>query len=226
MTLEIIFSSYFHFKAFPEREREREREPRSQREKKKRLRRRTSSSSLTTTDRAPVRQSHRADRRSQHRADRTALLNLAFNLDSVMRSQFDRIWWIFLLGFVSFVNECGIDILSACLQLRKCMENWVAWLCKAFSVKIFERTKHRNWFSVKRILRQPNSLNTFFFPENSISEKYLFSRKYFTGTKHNLSLAIETIYDGSSLQSFITFVSSSRDDTELRWFILLLVFYY
>ena len=102
-------------------------------------------------------------------------------------------YFIFLLGFVSFVNECGIDSLSACLQLRKCMENWVAWLCKAFSVKMFERTKHRNWFSVKRILRQPNSLNTFFFPENSISEKYLFSRKYFTGTKHSLIFSILVI---------------------------------
>ena len=60
---------------------------------------------------------------------------------SAARSQFDRIWWIFLLGFVSSVNECGIDSLSACLQLRKCVENWA---CKAFSVKIFEWIKHRN----------------------------------------------------------------------------------
>ena len=34
---------------------------------------------------------------------------------SAAQSQFDRIWWIFLLGFVSSVNECGIDSLSACL---------------------------------------------------------------------------------------------------------------
>ena len=60
---------------------------------------------------------------------------------SAARSQFDHIWWIFLLGFVSSVNECGIDSLSACLQLRKCMENWA---CKAFSVKMFEWTKHWN----------------------------------------------------------------------------------
>ena len=32
--------------------------------------------------------------------------NLIFS--SAAWSQFDRIWWIFLLGFVSFVNECGI----------------------------------------------------------------------------------------------------------------------
>ena len=60
---------------------------------------------------------------------------------SAARSQFDRIRLIFLLGFVSSVNECGIDSLSACLQLRKCVENW---LYKAFSVKMFEWTKHRN----------------------------------------------------------------------------------
>ena len=65
--------------------------------------------------------------------------NLIFS--SAVRSQFDRIWWIFLLGFVSSVNECGIDSLSACLQLRKCMKNWA---CKAFSVKMFEWTKHQN----------------------------------------------------------------------------------
>ena len=60
---------------------------------------------------------------------------------SAARSQFDWIRWIFLLGFVSSVNECGIDSLSACLQLTKCVENWS---CKAFSVKMFEWTKHRN----------------------------------------------------------------------------------
>ena len=67
--------------------------------------------------------------------------------------------------------------------------------------KMFDRTKHGNWFFVKRkafsikrkafsvkgIPRQPNSLNTFSFPENSISRKYLFSRKYFTWNKHSIS---------------------------------------
>ena len=63
------------------------------------------------------------------------------DLSSAAWSQHDRIWWIFLLGFAFSVNECGIDSLFACLQLRKCMENWA---CKAFSVKMFEWTKHRN----------------------------------------------------------------------------------
>ena len=31
-------------------------------------------------------------------------------------------------------------------------------------------------------------LKIFSFPENSISRKYLFSRKYFTRTKHSLTL--------------------------------------
>ena len=89
-----------------------------------------------------------------HRSNPIASLSSSF-------SQFDRIWWIFLLGFVSFVSECGIDSFSTCLQLRKCMENWVAWLCKAFSVKMFERTKHRNWFFRKmnsEAAKQPKNI--------------------------------------------------------------------
>ena len=54
---------------------------------------------------------------------------------------------------------------------------------------MFVRTKHRNWFSVKRILRQPKSLNTFFFPKNSISgksakERESHRKKKPTRTKH------------------------------------------
>ena len=40
---------------------------------------------------------------------------------------------------------------------------------------MFGRTKHRNWFSGKRFLRQPNS------------RKYVFSGKHFTATKCTLS---------------------------------------
>ena len=64
-----------------------------------------------------------------------SLLPCDLIFSSAARSQFDRIRLIFLLGFVSSVNECGIDSLSACLQLRKCVENWSY---KAFSVKMFE----------------------------------------------------------------------------------------
>ena len=150
LTTEIILHFHFHFKVFPEKERERE-------ERAQIGEREEEETSPATTDGAPVQRSHRAARRSQHRIawSRRSISppprDLTFS--SAARSQFDRIWRIFLLGFVSFVNECGIDSLSTCLQLRKCMENWVAWLCKAFSVKMFERTKHRNWFSIKRILR-------------------------------------------------------------------------
>ena len=103
-----------------------------------------------------------------HRSNPIASLSSFF-------SQFDWIWWIFLLGFVSFVSECGIDSFSTCLQLRKCMKNWVAWLCKAFSVKMFERTKHRNWFSVKRIPRQPNNLKNFPFLKIEFPKNIYFS---------------------------------------------------
>ena len=153
----VLIFTLKYFRRERERERERERAHIAKREEEE--------TSLSTTDRAPVRRSHHADHRSQHLAARRSQHRIAWSrrsisppprdltFSSAARSQFDRIWWIFLLGFVSFVNECGIDSLSTCLQLRKCMENWVAWLCKAFSVKMFERTKHRNWFSIKRILR-------------------------------------------------------------------------
>ena len=109
-------------------EREREREERAQigeRERKKRLRWRSHHSSIDERARQTIAPISTPISPSPH--------NLIFS--SAARSQFDRIWWIFLLGFVSSVNECGIDSLSACLQLRKCMENWT---CKAFSVKMFE----------------------------------------------------------------------------------------
>ena len=153
------FYTHFHFKSFPEKEKEREkREPRLEREREEEE---TSLVIAPLVDRAPRRSQLRArssidkrrDRRAVWSSDKRARRTIAPIsplispsprnpiFSSAARSQFDRIWWIFLLSFVSFVNECGIDSLSACLQLRKCMENWA---CKAFSVKMFEWTKHRN----------------------------------------------------------------------------------
>ena len=59
------------------------------------------------------------------------------------------------------------------------MENWVAWLCEAFFVKMFERTKHQNWFSVKWILRQPNSLIHFSFLKIAFLENIYFSKNIY-----------------------------------------------
>ena len=132
---------------FGERERERERERKESPDRRERGRRDFAG------DRQAVRSSDEHARRSRPSSitivDRAARRTIApispsprdLIFSSAARSQFDRIWWIFLLGFVSSVNECGIDSLSACLQLRKCVEKWV---CKAFSVKMFEWTKHRN----------------------------------------------------------------------------------
>ena len=44
---------------------------------------------------------------------------------------------------------------------------------------MFGRTKHRNWFSIKRFLRQPNSLNTFSFFGNKHFRKICIFRKTF-----------------------------------------------
>ena len=162
------------------REREREREEKAQigeRERKKRLRWRSHRSSIAIVDRA-------ACRTIAPISPPISPSPRDFIFSSAARSQFDRIWWIFLLGFVSFVNECGIDSLCASLQLRKCMENWV---CKAFSVKMFEWTKHQNWFSVKRILWQTNTWKHFLFWKIAFSENRIFSENAFTQTKHTLN---------------------------------------
>ena len=132
-----------------------------------------------------VERSHRSRLQSCLRSILPSPRDLIFS--SAAQSQFDQIWWILLLGFVSFVNECGIDSLSACLQLRKCMENWV---CKAFSVRMFEWTKHRNWFFVKRILWQPNTWKHFPFQEIAFPKNGIFSGNAFTRTKHSLSLSL------------------------------------
>ena len=117
----LIFTS-IHF--WKERERERGREKRESPDRRERGRRDFTGDRAACRMIAPI-----------------SLLPRDLIFSSAVQSQFDQIWWIFLLGFVSSVNECGIDSLSACLQLRKCVENWA---CKAFSVKMFEWTKHRN----------------------------------------------------------------------------------
>ena len=146
-----ILHSYFQFKSFSEKERERERErgespDRREREEEERAGNRRGAWS---SDEREERAGDRRLRRSSD--DRT---DLASDLASPARSHLllhcaISIWpdfrWIFLLGFVSSVSvelsACFVSSLSACLQLRKCVENWS---CKAFSVKVFEWAKHRN----------------------------------------------------------------------------------
>ena len=165
----LIFTS-IHFRKERERERERGREKRESPDRRERGRRdftgdRAARRTIAPlVDRRAVQSSDERARRSRLRA-RSSIAIVSALVDRAARrtiapisppispsprdlifsfaawSQFDRIWWIFLLGFVSSVNECGIDSLSTCLQLRKCIENWA---CKAFSVKMFEWTNHRN----------------------------------------------------------------------------------
>ena len=146
----LIFSSN-HFRKKREREREK-REPRSERERERKKRElaiderrdRPTSAPLIDRDCERARRSRPSTIAIVDRAARRmiapispliSLLPRDLIFSSAARSQFDRIRLIFLLGFVSSVNECGIDSLSACLQLRKCVENWSY---KAFSVKMFE----------------------------------------------------------------------------------------
>ena len=167
---EMVWSENFHFKPFPDshakREREREREPNPQTELQSddhSSARPRPSFRPTTTDRAdrtaPIKQrSHRADCstapiatpcRSQH----CALLSSFF-------SQFDRIWWIFFLGFVSFVFLYWGMILYICLAAEKM---WVTSK-KCVFYGIFKNT--RKYFSkhflkcyqtLENILHEPNT---------------------------------------------------------------------
>ena len=171
----LIFTS-IHFQKKRERERERRESPDRREREEEETSLRSHRSSIAIVDRA-------ACRTIAPISPPISPSPRDFIFSSAMRSQFDRIWWIFLLGFVSFVNECGIDSLCASLRLRKCMENWV---CKAFSVKMFEWTKHRNWFSVKRILWQTNTWKHFLFRKIAFSENRIFSGNAFTRTKHSL----------------------------------------
>ena len=60
-------------------------------------------------------------------------------------------------------------------------------LCFSGFVFSFFFSKHQKIFSGKFFEMQPNTWKYFPFPEISISEKYVFSGKHFTATKHSLS---------------------------------------
>ena len=147
------FSSHFHFKVFLERERERERERESP-DRKERGRsdfadnHKPSSNPTIAPRQSLITAPHRlsiVEPRCSSIAALCRSISPPISPSPPPRNlNLTGFYFIFLLGFVSFVNECGIDSLSTCLQLRKCMENCVAWLCKAFSIKMFERTKHQN----------------------------------------------------------------------------------
>ena len=60
-------------------------------------------------------------------------------------------------------------------------------LCFSGIVFSFFFSKHQKIFSGKFFEMQPNTWKYFPFPEISISEKYVFSGKHFTTTKHSLN---------------------------------------
>ena len=144
----LIFSSN-HFRKKRERERERERgespDWREREEEERAGDRRGAWSSDEREERADDRRSRRS---SDDRTDLTSDLASPARSHLLLHCAIS-IWpdfrWIFLLGFVSSVSvelsACFVSSLSACLQLRNCVENWS---CKAFSVKVFEWAKHRN----------------------------------------------------------------------------------
>ena len=99
---------------------------------------------------------------------------------SLSLSQFDRIWWIFFVGICFFCVYLLRNDINICLE----------------DEKIFFRM-------------QPNTWKYFPFPKNRISGKYLFSGKYFTGTKHSLNhRALSMLnHHALSLKLFLNFVT-------------------
>ena len=127
-TTENDFRFHFHFKWLLALENRRKREREREQEQEQEDRRCCTSSTI-----AREIQREKEERRSQQFDDRTSPTPTPFDLAFAARSrlclhwsnpfaslssffsQFDQIWWIFLLGFVSFVSECGIDSFSTCL---------------------------------------------------------------------------------------------------------------
>ena len=62
--------------------------------------------------------------RRPHSSNPVASLSLSLSLSL---SQFDQIWWIFLLGFVSFVFIYWEMILIFVWKMRKCEKMWETW---------------------------------------------------------------------------------------------------
>ena len=113
-------------------------------------------------------------------------------------SQFDQIWWIFFSRFCFFCGsvwlvgkcECGIGLNWITLTFSFDAVEWLIkfslllfflfWLqslifrkTKSIFCKMFERTKHRNWFSVKQIWGNQTAWIHFPFPKIAFPENIL-----------------------------------------------------
>ena len=106
--------------------------------------------------------------------------NLSLTLSSFF-SQLDRIWWIFLVGFcfcVYLLRNGIIYLFGSWENVRNKKK-----MCFLYYFQQHNQTLENIFQSI--FWNATKHLKIFSFPENSISEKYLLSGKYFTWTKHS-----------------------------------------
>ena len=128
--------------------------------------------------------------------DRIEIAPISLFPDLVSPSFVDRIWWIFFFYWVLFL----------CLSIEKLYYIFV-WKLRKYEKNVRNKKKicflyyfQQHNQTLKNIFQNifwnaTKYLKIFSFPENSISEKYLFFgkylffEKYFTWTKHSLRLS-------------------------------------
>ena len=90
-------------------------------------------------------------------------------------------WMIIFILLQVCLGNVGVEFVRHFIFFVKWFTNqtWELIFRKTNSIfrKMFERTKHGIWFSVKRIPRQPNSLNTFSFMGKQFPLKWFYARK-------------------------------------------------
>ena len=112
--------------------------------------------------------------------------------------EFDRIWWIFfswvLMNLTRSVFIYWEIVLYICLEAEKMWENVRnrKKMCFLYYFQQHNQTLENIFQNI--FWNATKHLKKFSFPENNISGKYLFSRKYFSWTKHSLTFWILLIY--------------------------------
>ena len=103
---------------------------------------------------------------------------------------FDRVFW---LAFVSVFIYWEM-VLYICLEVEKIWENVrnKKKMCFLYYFQQHNQTLENIFQNI--FWNATKHLKKFSFPENNISGKYLFSIKYFTWPKHNLTFWILLIY--------------------------------
>ena len=140
---------------------------------------------------------------SQHRADRDlAFASIAIAAPRRSQSQYRTAWSrlrlrrvisplvepsrLSLFLILSIWPDLMIFFSGFCLCF--CIEEWmILYICLA-AEKMWATSRKCVFYGIFKNTTKHQKI--FSFPENSISEKYLFSGKYFTWTKHNLNTYI------------------------------------